>query len=167
MVYRTQHCSWHLEDYEEVELEYINLVRKVAKLTPGFPERLITVDRKDGGMGVISTITASMERKRIMLLEQVHKGGQAGLAMEGKIERAMRDSGRGRLGLRINRIWNTLVENATGLTALIKWLKIIGLRVRIGYGVAEEWKTACDVEQDIDKRRELESRGIVLESRGN
>ncbi len=83
MVYRTQHCSWHLEDYEEVEKEYINLVRKVAKLIPGFPARLITADRKDGGMGVISTIHAAMERKRIMLLEQVHKGGQAGLAMEG------------------------------------------------------------------------------------
>jgi hypothetical protein len=92
VVYRTQHCSWHLEDYEEIEKEYINLVRKVAKLIPGFPERLITADRKDGGMGVISTITAAMERKRIMLLEQAHKGGQAGLAMEGQIERAMRDS---------------------------------------------------------------------------
>ena len=74
VVYRTQHCSWHLEDYEEAEKEYINLVRKVAKLIPGFPERLITADRKDGGMGVISTITAAMERKRIMLLEQIHKG---------------------------------------------------------------------------------------------
>ena len=95
-------------------------MRKVAKLIPGFAERLITADRKDGGMGVISTITVAMERKRIMLLEQVHKGGQAGLAMEGQIERAMRDSGRGELGLRRNRIWNTLGENATGLTALIR-----------------------------------------------
>ena len=162
VVYRTQHCSWHLEDYEEVEKEYINLIRKVAKLIPGFPERLITADRKDGGMGVISTITAAMERKRIMLLGQIHKGGQAGLAMEGQIERAMRDSGRGGLGLRRNQIWNTLGENATGLTALIRWLKIIGLRIRVGHCVAEGWKTACDVEQDVDKRRELESRGIVL-----
>ncbi len=51
-------------------------------------------------MGDISTITAAMERKRIMLLEQIHKGGQAGLAMEGKIEKGHERFGKRRTGIK-------------------------------------------------------------------
>ncbi len=41
-------------------------------------------------------------------------------------------------------------------------MKTIGLKVRIGYGISEEWKAECNLKQDIEKRRDLESRGIVL-----
>ena len=43
VVYRSQHCPWHLEEYEELEKTYLGLVRRVLKLIPGFPSKLILV----------------------------------------------------------------------------------------------------------------------------
>ena len=68
VVDRTQHCPWHLEEYEELEKTYLGLVRKVLKLIPGFPSKLILMGKKEGGLGVTSTITAAMERKRKKLI---------------------------------------------------------------------------------------------------
>jgi hypothetical protein len=51
IVYRSQHCPWHLEEFEELDRKYVGLVKKVAKLIKGFPTKLILADRKDGGCG--------------------------------------------------------------------------------------------------------------------
>jgi hypothetical protein len=32
IVYRSQHCPWHLEEFEELDRKYVGLVKKVAKL---------------------------------------------------------------------------------------------------------------------------------------
>jgi hypothetical protein len=98
IVYRSQHCPWHLEEFEKLDSVYAGLVKKVAKLLKGFPTRLIFADRKDGGLGITSTLTASMERKRKTLLDLVHRGGASGIAMEGQISRMMREAGQGGLG---------------------------------------------------------------------
>ena len=95
IVYRSQHCPWHLEEYEKLDTAYVGLVKKVAKLIRGFPRRLIFADNKDGGLGVTSTLAAAMERKRKTMLDLVHRGGAAGRAMEGQISRLMRDAGQG------------------------------------------------------------------------
>ncbi len=98
VVYRSQHCPWHLGEYEELEKTYLGLVRKVLKLIPGFPSRLILMGKKEGGLGVTSTITAAMERKRKNLLEMIHREGSTGLAMKNQVSRMMREAGQGGLG---------------------------------------------------------------------
>ena len=49
------------------------MVKRIAKLIKGFPTRLIFADKKDGGLGVILTLTAAMDRKRKSMLELVHR----------------------------------------------------------------------------------------------
>jgi len=153
-----------LEEYEKLDKKYVGLVKKVAKLIKGFPTKLILADRKDGGLGVTSTLTAAMERKRKMMIEMVHRGGAVGIAMEGQISRLMRDAGQGGLGPCKRHLWTSLGTLATGLSSLVRFLKSIGLRIRVGYGEEDGWELACKMEQDVDKRTEMNRRGIVLES---
>ena len=82
--------------------------------------------------------------------------------MEGQISRMMREAGQGGLGPVRRHLWTALGDLATGLSALIRWLKTIGLRIRVGYAEQEGWELACDCEQDLELRSELNSRGIVL-----
>ena len=63
IVYRSQHCPWHIEEYQELDKAYVGLVKKVAKLIKGFPTRLILADKRDGGLGITSILIASMERE--------------------------------------------------------------------------------------------------------
>ena len=86
------------------------------------------------------------------MLDLVHRGGASGIAMEGKISRMMREAGRGGLGPVRRHLWTALGDLATGLSALVRWLKMIGLRIRVGYAEQEGWELACNCEQDIDRR---------------
>ena len=164
IVYRTQHCPWHLHEFEKLDKSYLALVRKAARLIPGFPSRLITIDRKDGGLGVTSTVVAAMERKRKMMLILANSKGAASTAMLSQISRMLREAGQGGLGPVKWRLWPALGDLATGLSALIEWLKHIKLRVRIGWGEMEGWELACPMEQDIEARSDMNKRGIVLAS---
>ena len=110
IVYRSQHCPWHLEEFEELDSAYVGLVKRVAKLIKGFPTRLILADKRDGGLGVTSTLTAAMERKRKTMLDLVHRGGAPGIAMEGQISRMMREAGQGGLGPCRRHLWSELGE---------------------------------------------------------
>jgi hypothetical protein len=125
VVYRSQHCPWHLEEYERLDSAYISLVRKVAKFIKGFPSRLITIDRKDGGLGVRSILCASMDRKRKSLLDLIHRKGSSSLSMEGQISRLMRDAGQGGLGPIRRHLWLSLSHLATGLSTLAAYLKTL------------------------------------------
>ena len=162
VVYRSQHCPWHLEEYHEVESAYIKQVKRAVKLIPGYPTRLIIMNRRDGGLGVTSTITAAMERKRKNLLDLAHRPGAMGLAMQSQLSRMMRDAGRGGIGPCRIHLWPALGDQATGLSALIVWLKTIRLRVRIGWATMEGWELACTIESDREQRISLNKRGIVL-----
>ena len=164
VVYRSQHSPWHLEEYELLDKSYVGLVRKVSKLIKGFPSKLITVDRKDGGLGVTTITLASMERKRKNMLDLVHRRGSMGIAMEGQISRMMREAGQGGLGPCRRHLWTALGELATGLSSLVRWLKTIGLRVRVGWGEMNGWELACNQEQDTTAREEMNARGMVLKS---
>ena len=117
VIYRSQHCPWHLEKYEKLDTAYVGLVKKVAKLIRGFPRRLIFADKKDGGLGITSTLAPAMERKREMMLDLVHRGGATGRAMEGQISRMMRDAGQGGLSPCRRLLWPALGELATGLSS--------------------------------------------------
>jgi len=96
------------------------------------------------------------------MLELVHRGGAPGIAMEGQISRMMREAGQGGLGPCRRHLWPALSELATGLSLLVRYLKTIGLRIRVGYAEMEGWELACEREQDITGRKEMNSRGIVL-----
>ena len=98
VVYRSQHCPWHLEEYEELEKAYINQIKKASKLINGYPTRIITLNRTNGGLGITSTVTAAMQRKLKNLLDFVHRGGAMSLAMQGQLSRALRDAGQGGIG---------------------------------------------------------------------
>ena len=98
VVYRSQHCPWHLEEYQALDKGYVSLVKKVSKLINGFSTRLILADKKDGGLGINSILIASMERKRKTMLDLVHRGGSAGVAIEGQLSRMMREAGQGGIG---------------------------------------------------------------------
>ena len=37
IVYRSQHCPWHLEEFAELESAYIKQVKRAIKLIPGYP----------------------------------------------------------------------------------------------------------------------------------
>ena len=132
MVYRSQHCPWHLEEFEKLDSAYVGLVKRIAKLIRGFPTRLIFAGKRDGGLGVKSTLMAAMERKRKSMLELVHRGGAPGIAMEGKISRMMREAGQGGLGPCRRHLWTARGELATGLSSLVRYLKTLGLRIRVG-----------------------------------
>ena len=164
VVYRSQHSPWHLEEYERLDTAYIDLVRKVARFIKGFPSRLITVDRKDGGLGLRSILCASMDRKRKSLLDLVHRKGPSAIAMEGQISRLMRDAGQGGLGPCRRHLWLSLSQSATGLSSLAAYLKTLGLRIRVGWGKMDGWELASTCEQDLEARTELNKRGIVLRS---
>jgi hypothetical protein len=142
-------------------------VKKVAKLIKGFPSRLILADKRDGGIGITSILIASMERKRKLMLELVHRGGATGVAMEGQLSRMMREAGQGGIGPCRRHLWTSLGELATGLSSLVVFLKSIGLRIRIGYAEQEGWELACNCEQDKTARAEMNSRGIVLKAELN
>jgi hypothetical protein len=164
VVYRSQHCPWHLAEYDKIEKHYISLVKKVARLINGFPTRLITADRKDGGLGVRSITCAAMDRKRKNLLDLVHRKGPIGIAMEGQLSRLMRDAGQGGIGPVRRHLWAPLSELATGLSSLLAFLKAVKLRIRVGWGTEEGWELASPLEQDREAREELNTRGIVLRS---
>jgi hypothetical protein len=140
----------------------VGLVKRVAKLIKGFPTRLILADKRDGGLGIKSSLTAAMERKRINMLDMVHRTGAMRIAMEGQISRLMRDAGHGGIGPCRRHLWTTLGGPATGLSSLVRWLKTIGLRIRVGYGETDGWELACECEQDLEARIEMNTRGIVL-----
>jgi hypothetical protein len=115
IVYRSQHCPWHFEEYEKLDTAYVGQVKKVAKLIKGFPRRLIFADKKDGGLGITSTLTAAMERKRKTMLDLVHRKGAPGIEMQGQISRMMREASKGGLGPCRRHLWTSLGELATGL----------------------------------------------------
>ena len=119
VVYRSQHCPWHLEEFEELETAYIKQVKKAAKLINGFSTRLITINRRDGGPGITSsTITAAMERKRKSLLNLTHREGAMSLAMQGQLSRMLREAGQGGIGPCRTHLWTALSNLATGLSGL-------------------------------------------------
>jgi hypothetical protein len=74
--------------------------------------------KKEGGLGVTSTITAAMERKRKNLLEMIHREGSTGLAMKNQVSRMMREAGQGGLGpcRRGGEITHLLSNGCTTLT---------------------------------------------------
>jgi hypothetical protein len=82
--------------------------------------------------------------------------------MEGQISRMMREAGQGGLGPCRRHLWTALGPLATGLSSLVRYLKIIGLRIRVGYAEMEGWELACDREQDLTGRGDMNARGIVL-----
>jgi hypothetical protein len=105
-----------------------------------------------------------MERKREMMLDLVHRGGASGRAMEGQISRMMRDAGQGGLGPCRRHLWPELGDLATGLSSLVRYLKTIGLRIRVGYAETEGWELACNSEQNRQARIDMNARGIVLQA---
>ena len=164
VVYRSQHCPWHLEEYEELETAYIKQVKIAAKLISGFSTRLITMNKRDGGLGITSTITAAMEWKRKSLLELTHRGGAMSLAMQGQLSRMLRESGQGGIGPCRTYLWIALSQNATGLSSLVLFLRQIGLRIRVGWAKRDGWELACNNERDTDQRISMNARGIILQS---
>jgi hypothetical protein len=84
--------------------------------------------------------------------------------MEGQISRMMHDAGKGGLGPCGRHLWTSLGELATGLSSLVRYLKTIGLRIRVGYAETEGWELACNCEQNTQARIEMNARGIVLRS---
>ena len=148
-----------------MDTSYVGLVKKVAKLIKGFPRRLIFADKKDGGLGITSTLSAAMERKRKMMLDLVHRGVAPGRAMEGKISRMMRDAGQGGLGPCRRHLWPALGDLARGISSLVWYLKTIGLRIRVGYAETEGWELACNLEQNLQARIDMNARGIVLQAK--
>ena len=145
-----------------MESAYIKQVKRAIKLIPGYPTRLIIMNRREGGLGVTSTITAAMERKRKSLLDLAHRPGAMGLAMQSQLSRMMREAGRGGLGPCRMHLWTPLGKFATGLSSLIVWLKSIRLRVRTGWATMEGWELACTMESDREQRSTMNARGIVL-----
>jgi hypothetical protein len=105
-----------------------------------------------------------MDRKRKSLLDLVHRKGPTAIAMEGQISRLMRDAGQGGLGACRRHLWLSLNHLATGLSSLAAYLKMLGLRIRVGWGKMDGWELAAKCEQDLEDRSELNKRGIVLRS---
>ena len=163
VVYRSQHCPWHLEEFEELETAYIKQVKKAAKLINGFSTRLITINRRDGGLGITSTITAAMERKRKSLLDLKHREGAMSLAMQGQLSRMLREAGQGGIGPCRTHLWTALSNLATGLSGLVLFLRQVGLRIRVGWAKRDGWELACKEERDTDQRIQMNARGIVLQ----
>ena len=102
-----------------------------------------------------------------MMLDLVHRGGSAGMAIEGQLSRIMREAGQGGIGPVRRHLWSALGELATGLSSLVNFLKAIGLRIRVGYAEQEGWELACTCELDKFARTEMNSRGIVLKAELN
>jgi hypothetical protein len=46
----------------------------------------------------------------------------------------------------------------------VRYLKTIGLRIRVGYAETEGWELACNCEQNTQARIEMNARGIVLKA---
>ncbi len=46
----------------------------------------------------------------------------------------------------------------------MRYLKTIGLRIRVGYAEMDGWELACDCEQDLAGRKEMNARSIVLKA---
>ena len=65
------------------------------------------------------------------------------LAMQGQLSRALRDAGQGGIGPCRTHLWASLNPKATGLSALVVWLKSIKLRIRIGWANRDGWELAC------------------------
>ena len=51
---------------------------------------------------------------------------------------------------------------ATGLSSLVMFLKRNGLRIRVGWAKMDGWELAHNQEQDIEGRKEMNIRGMVL-----
>ena len=57
-----------------------------------FPSRLLTSERRHGGLGIIPISIAAHERKRKVLLELVNKKGAEGIAAQALLANALRAS---------------------------------------------------------------------------
>jgi hypothetical protein len=163
VTYRAQHSSWTLKDYKEVDAKFPALVKKATLNMVSFPSRLLTSYRKHGGLGIISITEAAHERKRKMLLELTNRGGADGVAMQGLVVNALKSAGQGGGGLGETHLWPSLNEDGV-LDSLVRKLKGIGLRIKVGNGSDERAVAAANDEEDEEDRIELNSRGIMLEA---
>jgi hypothetical protein len=128
-----------------------------------FPSRLLTSYRKHGGLGIISITEAAHERKRKMLLELINKAGADGVAMQGLVVNALKSSGQGGGGLGETQLWPSLNEDGM-LDSLVRKLKDIGLRLKVGNDSEARAMTAAKGEEDEEERIEMNSRGVALEA---
>jgi hypothetical protein len=161
--YRAQYCSWSLKDYAEVDGLFLSLVKKATLNMRSFPSRLLTSNRKHGGLGIISISDAAHERKRKMLLQLVNKKGADGIAAQGLLVSALRSSGQGGAGLTGRHLWPTL-EKGGIVDSLASTLKEIGLKLRVGDCSKGAPLMASRHENDIEERASLNARGMALQS---
>ena len=125
-----------------------------------FPGRLLTSERRHGGLGMISITNAALARKRKVLLELVNRSDASGIATQCLVVNALRASGQGGAGQPSTQMWNSL-GSGDALNALIGSLKSIGLRIRAGNATREREDSAVDGEGEVLNRGELNRRGMV------
>ena len=89
------------------------------------------------------------------------------MAMKNQVSRMMREAGQGGLGPCRRHLWTALGGLATGLSSLVMFLKRNGLRIRVGWAKMDGWELAYNQEQDIEGRKEMNIRGMVLRSELN
>jgi hypothetical protein len=97
-----------------------------------------------------------------MLLELMNKSGADGVAMQGLVVNALRSAGQ-ESGMGETHLWSSLNEEGF-LDSLVRKLKDIGLRLKVGNGTYERSGAASRDEEDEEARIEMNSRGIMLES---
>jgi len=159
VVYRAQSCSWSTKDYDDVDRAFLSVARKTTLNMNGFPGRLLTSERRHGGLGIISISAAAHERKRKSLLELINKRGAEGLAAQGLLVSALRSAGQGGFGASSCHLRESLNEGGL-LNSLVSRLKTVGLRIRVGANM-EEAPVHAAPETSHEDREDLNRSGIV------
>ena len=124
-----QFCTWGLDRYQDLDTIYTRIVNKICRNMQSYPATPLWMLATDGGIGLQSLIDFTHKTKLRLLLRNIEKNNDTGLAFQGLIARALRDAGTG--GFRTTqRIGSSLTE-PNWATSLIEWLAKIGLCIEV------------------------------------
>ena len=114
----------------------------------------------DGGLGLQSLMDFTQKCKLKMLLKNIARNDNTGLAFQGLVARALRSAGAGCPGKR-QRIESNL-SDTTWITSLSEWLEKMGLFIEV-QGLDDTSPPSTQVTGDRARRVHLFDRGVSLE----
>ena len=126
IVYRMQFCVWGLDRYEAIDKAYTRIVKRITRNMVSFPSIPLWTLAADGGLGLQSVLDFSHKSKLRILLRNIEKTDNTGIAFQGLVARALRYAGVGGLPHNRQEIPSCL-SHTTWLTSLVQWLEKLGL----------------------------------------
>jgi hypothetical protein len=160
IVYRMQFCTWGFDRYQELDLIYTRLVKKVCRNMQSYPATPLWMLAADGGIGLQSLIDFTHKTKLRLLLRNIERDDDTGRAFQGLIARALRDAGTG--GMATNQAIGTSLTEPNWATSLVEWLARIGLCVEV-QGPPPPDEASKFFTGDLQERHSLYARGISLQ----